>query len=120
MSDMFDLTGKVAIVTGGNGGIGRAIAIGLAQHGADIVVAARNEQKTATVVKEIEALGRRCIGVRCDVLEQDDIHNTVDRAVGELGSLNILVNNAGIAPGGEPAQTVALETWHRVIDTNLT
>ncbi len=102
MSDMFDLTGKVAIVTGGNGGIGRAIAVGLAQHGADIVVAARNEQKTAVVVKEIEALGRRCIGVRCDVLEQDDILNTVDRAVRELGGLNILVNNAGIAPGGEP------------------
>ena len=88
MSDMFDLTGKVAIVTGGNGGIGRAIAVGLAQHGADIVVAARNEQKTAAVVKEIEALDRRCIGVRCDVLEQDDILNTVEMAVRELGSLN--------------------------------
>ena len=120
MSDMFDLTGKVAIVTGGNGGIGRAIAVGLAQHGADIVVAARNEQKTAAVVKEIEALDRRCIGVRCDVLEQDDILNTVEMAVRELGSLNILVNNSGIGHGGEPAQTVTLETWHRVIDTNLT
>ena len=83
----------MAIVTGGNGGIGRAIAVGMAQHGADIVVAARNEQKTAAVVKEIEALDRRCIGVRCDVLERDDILNTVDRAVRELGSLNILVNN---------------------------
>ena len=120
MSDMFDLTGKVAIVTGGNGGIGRAIAVGLAQHGADIVVAARNEQKTAAVVKEIEALDRRCIWVRCDVLEQDDILNTVEIAVRELGSLNILVNNSGIGHGGEPAQTVTLETWHRVIDTNLT
>ena len=120
MSEMFDLTGRVAIITGGNGGIGRAIALGMAQHGADIVVAARNEQKMAAVVKEIEALGRRCIGVRCDVLEQDDILNTVDRAVRELGDLNILVNNSGIGHGGEPAQTVALETWQRVIDTNLT
>ena len=120
MSEMFDLTGKVAIVTGGNGGIGRAIAVGMAQHGADIVVAARNEQKTAAVVKEIEALGRRCLGVRCDVLEQDDIINTVEMAVRELGSLNILVNNSGIGHGGEPDQTVTLETWHRVIDTNLT
>jgi len=120
MSEMFDLTGKVAIVTGGNGGIGRAIAVGMAQHGADIVVAARNEQKTAAVVKEIEALGRRCLGVRCDVLEQDDIINTVEMAVRELGSLNILVNNSGIGQGGEPTQTVTLETWHQVIDTNLT
>ena len=57
MSDLFNLTGKVAIVTGGNGGIGRAIAVGMARHGADIVVAARNEEKTAAVVKEIEAIG---------------------------------------------------------------
>ena len=60
---------KVPLVTGGNGGIGRSITKGLAQHGADIVLAALNEQKTEAVVKEIEAMGRRCIGVYCDVLE---------------------------------------------------
>ena len=120
MSVLFNLAGKVAIVTGGNGGIGRAIAVGMAQHGADIVVAARNEEKTAAVVKEIKAIGRRCIGVRCDVLQREDITNTVDTAVRELGGLNILVNNAGVGHGGEPTQTVAFETWKRVIDTNLT
>ena len=77
MKKLFDLTGKVSIVTGGNGGIGRAIAMGLAHQGADIVLAARNEQKTGAVVKEIEAMGRRCIGVRCDVLEKKDIINTL-------------------------------------------
>ena len=81
MSKLFDLSGKVAIVTGGNGGIGRAIAIGLAQHGADIVVAARNERKTTAVVDEIRELGRRAVGVRCDVLERADIDRTVATAV---------------------------------------
>ena len=110
----------MAIVTGGNGGIGRAIALGLAQHGADIVVAARNEHKTAAVVSEVEAMGRRCIGVRCDVLQHDDITATVDTAARELGGVNILVNNAGVGHGGQPAQTVQFETWQRVIDINLT
>ena len=120
MRGLFDLTGKVAIVTGGNGGIGRAIALGLAQHGADIVVAARNEDKTAAVVSEVEAMGRRCIGVRCDVLQHDDITATVDTAARELGGVNILVNNAGVGHGGQPTHTVQLETWQRVIDINLT
>ena len=120
MRGLFDLTGKVAIVTGGNGGIGRAIALGLAQHGADIVVAARNEHKTAAVVSEVEAMGRRCIGVRCDVLQHDDITATVDTAARQLGGVNILVNNAGVGHGGQPTQTVQFETWQRGIDINLT
>ena len=120
MSNLFDLTGKVAIVTGGNGGIGRALAIGLAEHGSDIVIAARNQEKTESVVKEILALGRRCIGVQCDVLERKDIIKTVDTAVNELGKLNILVNNAGIGQGGELPQDVTSETWQNVIDINLT
>ena len=113
----------MAIVTGGNGGIGRAIAIGLAQHGADIVVAARNERKTAAVVGEIRELGRRAVGVRYDVLERADIDHTVDAAVRELGGVNILVNNSGVGRvghGGQPTQTVALETWDRVVAINLT
>ena len=110
MSKLFDLSGKVAIVTGGNGGIGRAIAIGLAQHGADIVVAARNERKTAAVVDEIRELGRRAVGVRCDVLERADIDRTVATAVRDLGSVNILVNNSGVGHGGQPTHTVALDT----------
>ena len=85
MSKLFDLTGKVSIVTGGNGGIGRAIAMVLAEYGSDIVIAARNEKKTENVVKEILSTGRRCIGVQCDVLERRDIIKTVDTAVDELG-----------------------------------
>jgi len=75
----FDLTGKVAIATGGNGGIGRGIAIGLAQAGSDLVIAARNEEKTAKVIEEIKSLNRRCLGIQCDVNNYDDIKTTVER-----------------------------------------
>lgn len=115
----FDLTGSVALVTGGNGGIGRAIAIGLALAGADIAVAARNEEKTASVVKEIAGLGRKVIGVRCDVTKRDDIHATIGTVKQAFGKLSILVNNAGASGGGgHPGQT-AEAAWDVVIDTNL-
>ena len=120
MKNLFDLTGKVSIVTGGNGGIGRAIALGLAEYGSDIVIAARNEKKTEDVVKQILAKGRRCIGIQCDVLQRSDITKTIEAAVNELGGLHILVNNAGIGQGGEPPQDISIEWWQQVIDTNLT
>jgi 2-deoxy-D-gluconate 3-dehydrogenase len=115
----FDLTGSVALVTGGNSGIGRAIAIGLARAGADIAIAARNEEKTARVVKEIEGLGRQVIGVRCDVTKRDDIHGTVQAVKNAFGKLNILVSNAGVARGGGPPEALSEEAWDLVIDTNL-
>ena len=114
----FDLNGQVALVTGGNGGIGRGIAIGLARAGADIVIAARNEDKTAGVIQEITDLGRRCIGVRCDVTVRSDVKAAVNAAVEHLGRLSILVSNAGIGGGGPP-QTIAEAVWDRVLDTNL-
>jgi 2-deoxy-D-gluconate 3-dehydrogenase len=114
----FDLTGAVAIVSGGNGGIGRGIAIGLARAGADIVIAARDGEKTAAVVEEIEAIGRRCLGLSCDVLKRSDIESVVEAAVEELGRISILVNNAGVAAGGRP-EAISEDTWDRVIDTNL-
>jgi len=114
----FDLTGKVAIVTGGNRGIGKGIAIGLAQAGADIVIAARDEEKTAGVIEEIKSLGRKCLGIRCDVNNYEDIKATIDTAVQKLGGLNILANNAGVS-GDSPPQSMPEELWDRVIDTNL-
>ena len=120
MKNLFDLTGKVSIVTGGNGGIGKAIALGLAEYGSDIVIAARNEKKTEDVVKQILAKGRRCIGIQCDVLQRSDITKTIEAAVNELGGLHILVNNAGIGQAGEPPQDISIEWWQQVINTNLT
>jgi len=114
----FDLTGKVAVVTGGNGGIGRGIAIGLARAGANIVIAARNEAKTRSVIAEIRGLNRRCVGIKCDVNNYDEIEAAVKTTLYELGGLNILVNNAGVSGGGLP-QFIPEEEWDRVIDTNL-
>lgn len=114
----FDLSGAVAIVTGGNGGIGRGIALGLARAGADIAVAARNREKTAAVVKEVEALGRRCLAIECDVRRRAQIDGAVETVRRELGRISILVNNAGIAAGGRP-EALAEEVWDRVLDTNL-
>lgn len=118
MFNEFDLEGKVAIVTGGNGGIGRGIAVGLACAGADVIIAARNEEKTSQVVDEIKGIGRRCLGIRCDVQKREDIRTTVDTALKEFGAVNILVNNAGISRGGPP-QSIPEETWDSVVDTNL-
>ncbi len=115
MIEEFNLTGKVAIVTGG---IGRGIAIGLARAGADIVIAARNEEKTGRVIDEIIGSGRHGRGIRCDVQSRDDIQTTVDTTLKEFGRLDILVNNAGISAGGPP-QSIPEETWDRVVDTNL-
>jgi 2-deoxy-D-gluconate 3-dehydrogenase len=116
--DMFDLSGKVALVTGGNGGIGRAIAIGLAAAGADVVIAARNPQKTEAVVAEISALGRRAFGVPCDVQISAEIAAALSAASTRFSGLDILVNNAGVTGGGLP-QAIAEEEWDRVVDTNL-
>jgi len=118
LSKEFDLEGKVAIVTGGNGGIGRGIAIGLADAGASIVIAARNEEKTSRVVDEIRGVGRRCMGISCDVQNRKDIQTVVEATLKEFSAVNILVNNAGISRGGLP-QTMPEETWDDVVDTNL-
>lgn len=116
--DEFNLAGSVAIVTGGNGGIGRGIAIGLARAGADIALAARNAEKLAATQAEIESLGRRCLSVSCDVTVRDDIDRAILETTRALGAPAILVNNAGISGGGRP-ETMSEETWDAVVDTNL-
>ena len=83
--DLFDLHGKVALVTGGNGGIGLGIARGLAQAGADVVVAARNEAKNAAAVAELEALGVRSVGLRVDVSDRASVQELVSGVVAQLG-----------------------------------
>ena len=115
---LFDLTGKVAIVTGGNGGIGLGIARGLAQAGAAIVVAGRQATKSAGAVKELEALGTRAAAVEVDVRREASCRELVQETVDRFGRLDILVNNAGTNIRKRPEE-YTLEEWHTVLDTNL-
>lgn len=116
--NLFDLSGRSAIVTGGNGGIGRGIAVGLAEAGADICIAARDQEKAESVRAEIEALGRRCISVPCDVNQAADIAATLGAAREAFAGLQILVNNAGVA-AFNPPEAITDAEWADVIETNL-
>jgi 2-deoxy-D-gluconate 3-dehydrogenase len=117
--NLFDLSGKVAVVTGGNGGIGLGMAKGLAQAGATVVIAARNEGKSQQAIKELERLGGKAISIGVDVSKEDSVAAMVKATVANLGRLDILVNNAGINIRKVP-QDLPLAEWHQVIDTNLT
>ena len=119
MTTDFDLTGKVAIVTGGNGGIGYGIAQGLAQAGASIVVAARQPAKNAQAVTALQALGVRALSVSTDVQDETSVQAMVHAAVETFGRVDILVNNAGINIRKAP-QDYTLEEWQSVLHTNLT
>jgi 2-deoxy-D-gluconate 3-dehydrogenase len=116
---MFELTGRVAIVTGGNGGIGFGMARGLARAGARVVVAARNEKKSRAAVRELKALGSGALAITADVTDERSIGALVSETVKRCGRLDILVNNAGINIR-KPAQELTLDEWREVLDTNLT
>ena len=117
---MFSLEGKVAVVTGASRGIGRALALGLAEAGADVCVAARTEADLAAPVAAIEALGRRALAVPTDVCAREQIEAMIDRTTSELGRLDILVNNAGGTNFRAPIMTIRPEGWDKVIALNLT
>jgi 2-deoxy-D-gluconate 3-dehydrogenase len=116
---MFDLSGKVAIVTGGNGGIGLGMARGLARAGARVVVAGRNDEKSALAVHELRALGSEAIAIAVDVADERLIEALVEQAASRCGRVDILVNNAGTNIRKQP-QEFTLDEWRTVIDTNLT
>ncbi len=116
---MFDLKGKVAVVTGGNGGIGLGMARGLARAGARIVVAARDREKSRAAVAELEALGAEAAAVEVDVAREASVAAMVGTVTARWGRLDVLVNNAGINIR-KPAQELSLDEWHRVLETNLT
>ena len=115
----FDLGGRVAIVTGGNGGIGLGMAEGLAQAGATVVIAGRNAQKSAAAVKALEAAGGRASAIEVDVTSEASCRSMVAQAVARHGRLDILVNNAGINIRKQP-QAYTLAEWNTVLATNLT
>jgi len=117
--DLFDLSGKVAIVTGGATGLGRQMANGLAELGADVVVCARRAELCEEAAAELRGLGVRSLGLGCDVRDEEQVQAVVARAVHELGRVDILVNNAGTSWGASPEDT-PLHGWQKVLDVNLT
>jgi 2-deoxy-D-gluconate 3-dehydrogenase len=116
---MFELKGKVAVVTGGNGGIGLGMAKGLASAGARVAIAARNQEKSRAAVGELARLGAEAIAVPVDVADETSVEAAVRSVVERLGRLDILVNNAGINIRKQP-QEYTLAEWRSVLDTNLT
>jgi 2-deoxy-D-gluconate 3-dehydrogenase len=116
---LFDLGGKVAIVTGGNGGIGLGMARGLAEAGADVAIVGRNEAKSLAAVDDIKQRGARAISVVADVTNKATVAEMAELVRRELGRIDILVNNAGINIR-KPPHALEIEEWDSVIKTNLT
>ncbi|MBV8537697.1 MAG: glucose 1-dehydrogenase [Alphaproteobacteria bacterium] len=115
----FDLTGRVAIVTGGNGGIGLGMARGLAQAGASVLIAGRDAKKNEAAVKELAGLGAKAASVAADLAFDAGCRSVIKEALARFGRLDILVNNAGINIRKRPEAYSAAD-WHQVLDTNLT
>lgn len=118
VKDRFDLSGKAAVVTGGAQGLGAAISLGLAQHGAEIAVVDVNKEKSEETAHDIEKSGRRAIAFRCDVSDEADVKKTVEGAIAAFGKVDVLVANAGIGDRN-PAEKMTIEQWDRVISINL-
>jgi NAD(P)-dependent dehydrogenase (short-subunit alcohol dehydrogenase family) len=119
INKLFDLTGRVAIVTGGSRGLGAEFAEGLAEAGASLMLCARRDAWLAPEVARLRTRGFIAEGMRCDVSNPSDVQAVVDKTVQQYGKVDILVNNAGISWGEEP-ETMPLDKWQKVIDVNLT
>ena len=119
VQELFDLTGRVAIITGGGAGLGRQMALALAEAGANVVLAARKVERCEETAREASALGVRAVALRCDVTSPDEIASVVGRTLADFGSIDVLVNNAGTAWGADPEKT-ELAGWNKVFATNVT
>jgi NAD(P)-dependent dehydrogenase (short-subunit alcohol dehydrogenase family) len=118
--ELFDLTGRVAVVTGSTKGLGRAMVEGLARAGAAVVVNSRNQEMCDEVSKDIEGLtGAEVLGLACDVGEWERVPTFVDQVVERFGRIDVLVNNAGISPGDVTPSDVTLDYWRTVFSVNL-
>ncbi len=120
MKGLFDLSGKVAIVTGGNGGIGLGMALGLAGQGANIAIVGRNAEKSAKAAKKIaDETGVKTLAITCDVAKESQVNAAIAQIVEGLGRIDILINNAGINIRKQP-QDLSLAEFQEVMDVNLT
>ncbi|MGD9764906.1 MAG: SDR family NAD(P)-dependent oxidoreductase [Candidatus Binatia bacterium] len=118
-SQLFDLTGKVALITGGSRGLGREMALAFAGAGADVIIASRKLENCRAVAAEVEALGRRALPVACHVGVWQQLDALVDTAYAACGTVDILVNNAGMSPNYASLPEVTEELWDKVLAVNL-
>ena len=118
MNNLFDLTGKVAIVTGASSGLGADAARAYAEYGASVALLARRKDKLDHVVKEIEDKGGKALAVQCDVSDEQSIKSAVEEVMSQFGQIDILLNNAGVATGGS-VENISVEVWDKVMDINV-
>jgi NAD(P)-dependent dehydrogenase (short-subunit alcohol dehydrogenase family) len=119
VKQLFDLTGRVAIVTGGSIGLGRQMAEGLGEMGANVVLCARKKERCQQAAEDLQKLGVKTLALACDVKNPADIHQVVEATMAQFGRIDILINNAGTS-WGAPVEEMRLEQWNKVIETNLT
>jgi gluconate 5-dehydrogenase len=119
VKDLFDLTGKAALITGGSRGLGAEMAEALAEAGASLYLLARREQWLDPTLEEFRGRGYRCEGSLCDVSDPDQVQAVAGKAIQSLGKIDILVNNAGVTWGAK-AEDMPLEKWRTVVEVNLT
>ena len=119
ITELFDLSNKVAIITGGNGGLGLGIAQGLAGAGASVAIVGRNQDKIDKAVKSLEDAGANVLGIQADVSIEDDVKRMVSETVEHFGRLDILFNNAAIS-WGIPTEDMTIEEWNNFIAVNMT
>jgi NAD(P)-dependent dehydrogenase (short-subunit alcohol dehydrogenase family) len=116
----FDLTGRVALVTGGSRGLGRATVLAFARAGADVAIASRKLDDCRAVAEEVEALGRKALPYACHVGRWEQLEGLVDTVYDAFGRVDVLVNNAGMSPLYDGVETVTEALWRKVVDVNLT
>src|SRR5467141_3274784 len=119
IKQLLDLSGRVAIITGGSVGLGRQMAEGLAEMGANVVLCARKKERCERAAEELKQLGVKTLALGCDVKIPDHVKAVVDATVSSFGRIDILINNAGTS-WGAPVEEMRLEQWNKVIETNLT
>lgn len=116
---LFDLSGKVAVVTGGSRGLGREMALGFARAGADVVIASRKQEACEDVAAEVEAMGRRALALACHVADWDGLEDFVERVYHRFSRVDVLVNNAGMSPTAPSSRETSEALFDKVVGVNL-